>query len=154
MLVTTKNPYKQEYLTAGKLYNAYNIDEYGFNIIDNNGFKILCLFEECAHAKRWSIVKTPNSDNLATILSKYSKRKLSVALGHHHSYLSRLMKKEISDEVAASLMQRLTIDWNSTKPYRVNDGKHVPYIIRPASCVTDKHKQWFTKLFFSGAVAL
>lgn len=96
----------------------------------------------------------PKSDNLSAILSKYSKRKLSVALGHHHSYLSRLMKKEISDSKFNNLMQRLTIDWNSTKPYKVNDGKHVPYTIRPASYVKEKHKQWFTELFFSGAVAL
>lgn len=137
-----------------------------------NGKRMYCssLFETCSsHGYFTSVVGgcsedigsnkevyhfCHNSEKLESILSGHSKKKLSKALGHHHSYLSKILKTDLSDSIFEDLKNRLTIDWSSKIPYSVNDGIHVPYIIKPSSCVTDKHKNWFAGVFYSGAVKL
>lgn len=52
----------QPYLTLGKVYAATrdpSLPEDMFNITSDTGFRLLCLFEGCAHLGRgdWAIVK-------------------------------------------------------------------------------------------------
>lgn len=53
-----------EYLTPGKVYDAFNVIEKSsiveaFNLIDDDGDKRFCLFTSCAHLEGngWEIVE-------------------------------------------------------------------------------------------------
>jgi hypothetical protein len=39
------------YLTAGKIYEAYDINEMSFLVHDNDGDELYCLWESCFHAE-------------------------------------------------------------------------------------------------------
>jgi len=48
-----------EYLTDGKEYEAYNVDEFSFRMIDDEGEKLYCSFKDSAHlnGNNWIIKK-------------------------------------------------------------------------------------------------
>lgn len=50
---------KREYLTPGKVYNIYEVDEYGFNMIDDEGDELGCLFHRCSHldGTDWEVIQ-------------------------------------------------------------------------------------------------
>lgn len=75
-------------------------------------------------------------------------------MGMHKSYLHKLIDNGCSNEVYERIKSKITIDWTSDKPLHVNDGKHVPYTVKPVNCVLPKHKEWLQELMMNGCVKL
>lgn len=94
------------------------------------------------------------SNYLEKLLNGANLSRLSTALGKHRSYLNKLIQVGCSDKTYNKIKDKLTIDWNSDKPLYVNDGKHVPFTIKPISCVLPKHKEWLQSLMMKGCVKL
>lgn len=94
------------------------------------------------------------SAKLACILKNARLVKLSKAMGMHKSYLHKLIDNGCSNEVYERIKSRITIDWTSEKPLHVNDGKHVPYTVKPVNCVLPKHKEWLQELMMNGCIKL
>ena len=49
----------REYLTPGKVYDIYEVDGYGFLMIDDEGDELSCLFIGCAHldGRNWEVIR-------------------------------------------------------------------------------------------------
>lgn len=41
----------EDYLTPGKMYETLNVDDDGFDVIDDDGDVLYCLWKGCAHSK-------------------------------------------------------------------------------------------------------
>lgn len=92
--------------------------------------------------------------SLDSLLQNYNLSRLSMALGKHRSYLNKMIQQGVSDELYERIKSKITIDWTSEKPLHVNDGKHVPYTVKPVNCVLPKHKEWLQELMMNGCIKL
>lgn len=91
---------------------------------------------------------------LENLLIGYNHSRISLAMGKHRSYINTMIKQGVSDKLYNKIKDLVTIDWNSDKPLYVNDGKHVPFTIKPSSCKQDKHKEWLQSLMMKGCIEL
>jgi len=91
---------------------------------------------------------------LDSLLKGYNLSRLSMALGKHRSYLNKMIQQGVSGELYERIKSKITIDWTSEKPLHVNDGKHVPYTVKPVNCVLPKHKEWLQELMMNGCIKL
>lgn len=92
--------------------------------------------------------------SLGSLLQNANLSRLSIALGKHRSYLNKMIQQGVSDKTYNKIKSKLTIDWNSDKPLHVNDGKHVPYTVKPVNCKQPKQQEWLQSLMMSGCVKL
>lgn len=142
-----------DYLTKGKAYDAIQLGGTRnlFKIINNHGNESIINLNSCAHLRggSWSI-----SNSLGDLLTDYNHSRLSLAMGKHRSYINTMIKQGVSDKLFNKIKDLVTIDWNSDKPLYVNDGKHVPFTIKPISCKQDKHKEWLQSLMMKGCIKL
>jgi len=53
----------EPYLTPGKMYETLNVDDDGFDVIDDDGDVLYCLWKGCAHANGdWGRLEIPERD--------------------------------------------------------------------------------------------
>lgn len=151
LIIKSGNPYP--YLTKGKAYNAKQASSGGnlWEIVNDNGGLSLIALKDCAHLQggTWEFYNP-----LKTLLGNANLSRLSIALGKHRSYLNKMIQQGVSNKTYNKIKDKLTIDWNSDKALHVNDGKHVPFTIKPINCKQQKHKDWLQSLMMSGCVKL